>query len=228
MLVSVIIPALDEAARIEACLGQFREQSGTWELIVVDGGSLDATVDLAIAAGAQVLRGPRGRGPQMNAGAAAARGDILFFLHADAAVPQGVGALIRDTLGDASIALGAFRVRHQAERWAGTWKARVLRLADLRSRRTTWPYGDQGLFCRTRDFRAVGGFPEAPLMEELGLAKRLRALGRVAICAAEIQVSARRFEAGFLKALVCMNAFPTLHRLGVSAERLAGWYGTPR
>ncbi|MBK8726828.1 MAG: TIGR04283 family arsenosugar biosynthesis glycosyltransferase [Holophagaceae bacterium] len=228
MLVSVIIPALDEAARIEACLGQFREQPGAWELIVVDGGSLDATVDLAAAAGARVLRGPRGRGPQMNAGAAAARGDILFFLHADAAVPPGVGALIRGTLGEASIALGAFRVRHAAERWAGTWKARVLRLADLRSRRTAWPYGDQGLFCRTRDFRAVDGYPDEPLMEELGLAARLRTLGAVHTRPEELRVSARRFEAGFLKAFVCMNAFPALYRLGVPPARLADWYGAPR
>jgi rSAM/selenodomain-associated transferase 2 len=228
MLVSVIIPVLDEAARIEACLEQFRTQPGTWELIVVDGGSVDATLDLAAAAGARVLRATRGRGTQMNAGAAEARGEILFFLHADALVPAGTYDHIVEALKTPGIALGAFRARHEAEAWIGTWKAPMLRLADLRSRRTAWPYGDQGLFCRTRDFRSVGGFPDEPLMEELGLAARLRPLGQVAIRAAELRVSARRFEAAPFKAFLCMNSFPVLYRLGVSPARLAAWYGAPR
>ena len=228
MLVSVIIPVLDEASRIEACLAQFREQPGAWELIVVDGGSLDGTFDLAAAAGARVLRAARGRGTQMNAGAAEARGEILFFLHADATVPAGTYEHILEALKAPDTALGAFRARHEAEAWRGTWKAPILRLADLRSRRTGWPYGDQGLFCRARDFRVVGGYPGEPLMEELGLVARLRALGAVATRPAEIRVSARRFEASLLKALVCMNTFPALYRLGVSPARLARWYGAPR
>lgn len=213
---------------MEACLGQFREQPGNWELVVVDGGSLDATADLATVAGARVLCSTRGRGAQMNAGAAEAQGEILLFLHADAILPPGACAHITDTLKDPLVSLGAFRVRHQAERWVGSWKATLLRLADLRSRRTAWPYGDQGLFCRTKDFQAAGGFPDEPLMEELGLAARLRALGRVAIGPAEIRVSARRFEAAPFKSILCMNTFPWLYRLGLSPARLAAWYGTPR
>lgn len=228
MLVSVIIPVLNESARIEACLGQFREQPGAWELIVADGGSVDATRDLAAAAGARVVRARRGRGSQMNAGAAEARGESLFFLHADAALPADAHGHIAAALADPAVALGAFRARHLAEGWAGTWKAPLLRLADRRSRRTAWPYGDQGLFCRAKDFRAAGGFPDEPLMEELGFVARMRVLGAVATRPAEIRVSARRFEATPLRALICMNTFPTLYRLGVSPARLASWYGAPR
>lgn len=228
MLISVVIPTLNEAARIEGCLRQFEFQPGSWELLVVDGGSLDGTAHLAGLCGARVIRAATGRGTQMNAGVSDARGEHLLFLHADATLPADAHASILRVMSTKGVALGCFCVRHEAERWKGTWKVRLLRIADWRSRRTSWPYGDQGLFCRLRDFLEVGGYPDVALMEELGLVKRLRAKGRVVTAPAEISVSARRFEAAFFKSLLCMNTFPILNRLGVGTDRLARWYGAPR
>lgn len=227
-LISVIIPALNEAAQIGPCLDQFTAQYGDWELLVVDGGSRDGTPVLAEAHGARVLQASGGRGPQMNAGAAAAGGEILLFLHADARLPPSASRLIHRILACPGTVAGAFQVRHQPHRWAGTWKARLLRLADLRSRYTGRPYGDQGLFMTRNAFQRAGGYPPRPLMEDLGMSRRLAGLGRIHTVREEVQVSGRRFEAAPVRAFLCMNTFPALDRLGVSPERLKRWYGHPR
>ncbi|WP_043484841.1 TIGR04283 family arsenosugar biosynthesis glycosyltransferase [Geothrix fermentans] len=227
-LISVIIPTLDEATQIGPCLDQFAAQLGDWELVVVDGGSRDGTVALAEARGARVIQASGGRGPQMNAGAAAAEGWILLFLHADGRLPPHASRLIHRILACPGIAAGAFRVRHQPHRWTGTWKARLLRLADLRSRYTRRPYGDQGLFMNRSIFQAAGGFPPRPLMEDLAMARRLARLGRVHTVREEVRTSGRRFESAPIRAFLCMNTFPVLDRLGVSPERLKRWYGNPR
>ncbi len=227
-LISVIIPALNEASQIGASLDQFISQAGEWECLVVDGGSSDDTVERAASKGARVLRAEGGRGPQMNAGAAAARGDLLLFLHADARLPEDAAALMAKTLEDPRVVAGCFRIRHTASRWEGSWRAGLLRVADLRSRYTRLPYGDQGLFLRRATFEALGGFPGLPLMEDLAFSRILAARGRIATVAKPMQVSARRFESGFLRAVLCMNSFPLLARLGVSAHRLQRWYGHGR
>lgn len=227
-MISVIIPTLDEAAQIGPCLDQFAAQPGEWELLVVDGGSQDGTVALAEARGGKVIQTSGGRGPQMNAGAAAAEGWILLFLHADARLPPHASRLIHRILAWPGTVAGAFRVRHQAHRWAGTWKARLLRLADLRSHYTRRPYGDQGLFMNRSTFLAAGGFPPRPLMEDLAMARQLAGLGRIHTVREEVQTSGRRFESAPIRAFVCMNTFPVLDRLGVSPERLKRWYGNPR
>lgn len=227
-LISVIIPVLDEARQIGPCLDQFADQFGDWELLVVDGGSRDDTVALAEARGAKVIQASGGRGPQMNAGAAAAEGWILLFLHADARLPPGTSRLVHRILAWPGTAAGAFRIRHQADRWAGTWKARLLQLADLRSWYTRRPYGDQGLFMNRSTFQEAGGFPPRPLMEDLAMTRRLAKLGRIHTVHEEVRVSGRRFEAAPVRAFFCMTAFPVLDRLGVSPERLKRWYGHPR
>lgn len=227
-LVSVIIPTWNEAGRIERCLAQFRHQAGEWELIVADGGSEDGTAGRAEALGARVLRCPeRGRGAQQNAGAAAASGDLLVFLHADAILPPDAHAWITATLMVPGTAAGAFRVRHEAETWRG-WRTLLLRIADLRSRWTRAPYGDQALFMKAALFRACGGFPPRPLMEDVALARALACRGRIRTVPAEVRVSARRFEQGLLRAFLCMNTFPLLGRLGVAPHTLARLYGSPR
>jgi uncharacterized protein len=227
-LISVVIPTLNEAARIERCLEQFRHQAGAWELIVADGGSTDGTERLAACAGAQLVHGHSGRGPQQNAGAAVARGEVLLFLHADAILPNGAHQRIFDVLQETEILWGAFRVFHEAERWKGSWRRKLLRFADLRSRYTKRPYGDQGIFVRRVVFSQSGGFSDQPLMEELALTRRLHRLGRFAQVPSEIRVSGRRFEASPLRAFLCMNSFPLLLRLGVSPSTLAWLYGNPR
>ena len=227
-LISVIIPVLDEAWQIGPCLDQFAGQPGDWELIVVDGGSLDGTTALAEARGARVVYAPGGRGPQLNAGAAVAEGWILLFLHADARLPPKASRLIHRVLALPGTAAGVFRVRHQPERWKGTWKARLLELADLRSRYTRRPYGDQGLFMNRGTFQGAGGYPPRPLMEDLAMARRLVRLGRIHTACEEICVSGRRFEAAPVRAFVCMNTFPALERLGIPPGWLKRWYGNPR
>ncbi|MDA1259663.1 MAG: TIGR04283 family arsenosugar biosynthesis glycosyltransferase [Planctomycetota bacterium] len=218
MRVSAVIPALDEAAEIASAIQSARD-AGADEVIVVDGGSSDATAMCARDAGADhVLTAFRGRGLQLRAGAEAATGEALWFLHADARPPAGAADAIRAGLAKER-SWGAFRVRHDAEGW-------MIRLADRRSRRTTLPYGDQGVFVTRAAYEAVGGMPEQALMEDLEFARRLRTrFGPPLRCVAELTVSARRWTARPFRTTLCWWSIPALYRLGVAPERLARWYG---
>ncbi len=226
--ISVIIPTLDEAARIADRLRELAAMPELTEVIVVDGGSRDAT--LAIARefpDVRVMAALRGRASQMNRGAASAAGDVLLFLHADVSLPADAVRWIGEALSDDRVVAGAFRTWTVPD--AGESRlAPLLHLADLRSRTTRLPYGDQALFVRVEAFRAVGGFPEIPLMEDLQLARRLRRLGRIRTVPASVTVSGRRFLARPLYYAFLMNVFPLLLRLGVPPARLARLYGDPR
>ena len=226
MRLAAVVPTVDEQASLPATLARLR-RVGVDDLVVADGGSTDATVDIARAAGARIVHAPTGRGPQLNAGAAAARGDVLFFVHADALPPVDARAHIVATLAHPGVAIGAFRTRTRS----GDGRLRLgplLRLADLRPRYTRVPYGDQCVFVRRHDFDAVGGFPDVPLMEDVGLSRRLRARGAVHTVACAAEVSGRRFETAPVSTFVVMNSFPLLHRLGVSEARLARLYAHVR
>ncbi|MCB2228405.1 MAG: TIGR04283 family arsenosugar biosynthesis glycosyltransferase [Desulfarculaceae bacterium] len=161
------------------------------EVLVVDGGSRDDTAQRARAAGARVIRAAKGRAAQMNAGAIAAGGEILLFLHADSILPPGWQHEVRRVLGLPGVAAGAFRFRLD-HRPAG------LRFIELsvaaRCRLAGMPYGDQGLFLTRRVFRWAGGFPELPIMEDCEMIRRLRPLGRVALSPAPVITSARRWQ----------------------------------
>lgn len=227
-LISVIIPTWNESGRIQRCLQQFEHLEGEWDLIVADGESTDGTPEQAEALGARVVRCEvRGRGPQQNAGAEAAQGTLLLFLHADALLPEKAHEWITSTLSRAGIVVGAFHVRHVAEVWRG-WRTRILRLADLRSHWTRVPFGDQGLFIKTSTFHDIGGFPSKPLMEDVALVRKVCRVGRLQTVPAEVCVSGRRFERGPVRAFLCMNTFPLLDRLGVNPRTLARLYGNPR
>jgi rSAM/selenodomain-associated transferase 2 len=224
---SIIVPVLNEEARIPAQLARLVGLSGVDEIIVVDGGSVDRTPDLAAAAGCHLVTAPRGRGTQMNAGAVAASGDILLFLHADVTLPVDAPSLIRTALADPGVVAGAFRTRTIGE-GRRTWATRWLGLADLRSRYTRLPYGDQALFVRRDAFQRVGGFPAQPLFEDLELSQRLWAVGRVQTLRAHVCVSGRRFLARPLYFAILMNVLPILYRLGVSPKALQRAYGDVR
>jgi rSAM/selenodomain-associated transferase 2 len=226
--VAVVVPVLDEEARIGHRLDELRTQQGVAEIVVVDGGSRDRTVPIAAAApGVRVVSAPRGRGSQANAGAAATTADVLLFLHADVELPPDAVQWVARALASPDVVAGAFRVRHVAD--AGrNWLGALLRLADLRSYVTGLPYGDQALFVRRGAFTAAGGFPSQPLFEDLELAKRLRQLGRIVTVPAVVRVSARRFIQRPLRSLLAMHTFPMLYRLGVSPETLERLYGAPR
>ena len=175
----------------------------------------------------RVLPSERGRARQMNTGAQAATGRVLLFLHADVQLPKNAATWIARALASADVVGGAFRTWTISDS-GGWWPGPLLHLADLRSRYSSLPYGDQAIFVRADAFRAIGGFPDQPLMEDLELGRRLRSVGRLVTVPARVQVSGRRFEARPFYYTLLVNVFPLLYRLGVSPQRLAQLYGNPR
>jgi rSAM/selenodomain-associated transferase 2 len=226
--ISVIIPTLDESARLGARLDEPAVRRMD-EVIVVDGGSRDATAAIARAApGVRVLESLRGRGVQLNVGARAARGDTLLFLHADTELPLDARDWIEHTFTDPAVVAGAFRLHTIADAGQRNWLGPCLRIADIRSHVTRLPYGDQALFVRRHAFEAVGGFPDQALMEDVDLARRLRRVGRLVTVPAYVRASGRRFLRHPVAGTLAMWTFPTLHRMGVPTRVLAWLYGNPR
>jgi rSAM/selenodomain-associated transferase 2 len=189
-LISIIIPTLNEADHIQTTLRSLSNNADT-EIIVVDGGSTDATRTLAAATGATVLRAPPGRARQQNIGAAAATGGILFFLHADTQVPPDYRDLIRRTLRLPGVSAGAFSLA-AADRDPGLQA--ITRIANLRSRWLHLPYGDQGLFLEARLFFKLGSFPEQPIMEDFVFVRKLRNHGRLITLPQTVVTSNRRWQ----------------------------------
>jgi uncharacterized protein len=225
--ISVVIAALDEEKLIGRALTDLANIPDLHEVIVVDGGSRDRTRDIARARRARVITAARGRGPQLNAGAAAATGDVLLFLHADTMLPTDAPDHVSRALAQPGVIAGAFRTWTVAEE-PRPWFAPLLRLADLRSRMTRYPYGDQAMFVRADAFRDAGGFADIPLMEDLELSRRLWQLGRIYTCRASVRVSGRRFVSRPIVYTALVNVFPLLFRAGVSPHVLARWYGQVR
>lgn len=228
--VSIVIPALNEEARLGSCLRSLVRFTPSWEILVVDGGSEDRTLDVAASfqsSGVITLSAPRGRGTQMNAGAAAASNPVLLFLHVDVTLPEDSPRWIGEALSDPRVVAGAFRT-HTVPEERGSPIGPLLRLADLRSRYTGLPYGDQAPFVRAEVFRKTGGFAPIPLMEDLDFVRRLRREGEIRTVPATVTVSGRRFVRKPVRSALSMNLFPLLYRLGVSPWFLARLYGDPR
>lgn len=222
--ISVVIPVYDEAGRIAEQLQHLRQTPGLHEVVVVDGGSRDDTRQRAEAVdGVRVISAPRGRAAQMNAGAEVATGEVLLFLHADVRLPHDVSRRVRQTLSDPATIAGAF-LTHTVDEGRRRWLAPLLRLADVRSRYTRFPYGDQALFVRARYFWRAGAYPSQPLMEDVELCRRLRREGRIERVPACVRVSGRRFTARPLYYTVAVNLIPLAYWCGVSPERLARFY----
>jgi len=223
-VISVILPVLNEERRIGQRLTELSKMEGIDEVRVVDGGSTDATVERAHAfPEVTVLAAPRGRASQMNAGAERARSPVLLFLHADVALPPDAPRHVAAALEDPQVVAGAFKTWTVDD--AGSSRlGPLLHLADLRSRYTRHPYGDQALFVRAEAFRSVGGFPSQPLMEDLELSRRLWRLGRIRTVDARVTVSGRRFIARPVFYFLAVNGFPLLYQLGVSPQILLRFY----
>ncbi|MCB9732938.1 MAG: TIGR04283 family arsenosugar biosynthesis glycosyltransferase [Deltaproteobacteria bacterium] len=224
---AAVVPALEEEARVGALARRLVADPAIDEVIVVDGGSADGTVAAAREAGAAVVVGPRGRARQMNAGAALAAADALVFVHADVTPPSDLGARVLDALSDRRNVGGAF-VTWTSLEGAPSWLGPLVHLADVRSRVTRLPYGDQAMFARRRDFEAVGGFPDQPLMEDLELSLRLSRRGRLPRLRPPVEVSGRRLAAAPLRTTLIWNTFPTLYRRGVPPALLARLYRAVR
>jgi rSAM/selenodomain-associated transferase 2 len=217
---SVVIPALDEADRIEGAIASATGEAV--EVIVVDGGSRDGTRDRAAAAGASVIQSRPGRARQLGIGAQEARGDAVVFLHADSRLPTAWAAAVRAVLADPATSGGAFALRfdvpHAALRviaWGAALRVKLFRL----------PYGDQAIFARRRILEEMGGPPQVPLMEDLDLVRDLKTRGRFALLPLAVTTSGRRYlERGPWRVALRNLAAAVAWRLGVDRARVAAWY----
>ena len=214
----MIVPALNEAAFVGAAVASACGEHGV-EVIVVDGHSCDATRDVATAAGARVVTCAPGRARQLNAGAAAASGEILLFLHADTVLPPGFAEDVRRVHADPDVAAAAFEFRVDLD-------SKVMRFIERsvgwRGRHLGLPYGDQAPSIRAATFRALGGFPQLPVMEDYELMLRLRRLGDVRIIPKAAVTSGRAWARHGVPVTTAVNKATILgYRLGVPAESLS-------
>ncbi len=191
MVISVIIPTLNEEVNLPVTLRQLASHPDV-ELIVVDGGSIDHTRELAQAFTPYVFRSLPNRASQMNMGARHATGDILLFLYADTfLLPGALEEVQRRIIGDGAVG-GAFDLHIDSQRRLCKLVARA---ASGRSRWLRLPYGDQGIFVWRQVFEALGGFPEIPIMEDISFARRLRRAGRLTFIRSGLVTSGRRWNA---------------------------------
>ena len=219
MKLSVVIPTWNEASNLQATLDALPRSA---EVVVADGGSGDATLEIARRAGAQVLSCPRGRARQMHAGALAARGDTLLFLHADAVLGFGAEESMEQALSDPGVVGGFFSLHIRSPRAA-------LRLAafgsNLRARVLRLPYGDQGLFLRRAVYEEVGGFPDVPFLEDIALIRMLRRKGRLRRLPVTVSTGDRHWRAlGILRTTLLDWAMVGLYCAGVPPSTLAPRY----
>jgi len=214
-VISIVVPVLNEASVLPRTLERLLAQDGPLEVVVVDGGSADTSAAVAGAyPGVRVLASARGRGAQMNAGARAARGDALLFLHADTCLPDGAIARLESRLqADAALQAGAFR--HCFD--PSDWRLRIVSAGNnLRCRRSRIYFGDQAIFVRRSLFERVGGFPEVPLLEDMIFCERLRPHTRAVLLPESITTDARRFlHHGVWRSTVRGLLILGRHRLGL-------------
>jgi rSAM/selenodomain-associated transferase 2 len=222
---SIIIPTLNEAAYLAATIAVLKGCAPgftDYEILVVDGGSRDETVAIALAQNVTVLKTQPGRGQQLNTGAAQATGEILLFLHADTRLPADWPNWIVRTLASPKVVAGAFELTIDSPKrtlrwveWAVKWRSRLWQM----------PYGDQAIFLTRQQFESTGGFPQMSIMEDFGLIKRLQKLGRIAIAPVPVTTAGRRWEKlGVVKTTLLNQVMIVGFYWGVPPDRLRQWY----
>jgi rSAM/selenodomain-associated transferase 2 len=222
-LVSVVVPALDEAAALPALLDHLHALEGRFEVIVADGGSGDATVATAEAhpLTPRVVRAPRGRALQMNAGAAVAQGELIVFLHADSRLPAGAYRALTHTRADG----GNFAIRFDG----GDRFSRVLGAWYALQRRSGVYYGDSAIWLRRPAFDRLGGFRPLPIMEDYELVRRLERGFHTACLPGPALTSARRWRAlGVPRTVLSWVVIRWLFVAGMAPDRLARLYRRAR
>ncbi len=221
--VSVVIPTLNEAEGIRELVEEL-VRLGADEIVVSDGGSTDGTLE-RVPPPARLVQGRANRGEQMNAGARAASGDVLLFLHADARpAPGAIDAIRRAMSGDGAVG-GNLSIRYEGGDPPARWFTRINRWR----RRLGVFYGDSGIFCRRSVFESLGGYKPYPVLEDYDFARRLRKAGRLALLDTPILVSARRWRRGGLwRTLWSWFWIQALYLLGVPPHRLARLYRNVR
>jgi rSAM/selenodomain-associated transferase 2 len=222
-MLTIIIPTLNEAAHLDRLLPALLGISPEPEIVVADGGSSDATLEI-VRRFPQVtlVLAPRGRARQMNAGARAARGEILLFLHADTARPPGATEAAAEALGTPEVVGGRFDVRFDSTRPIFRMIATMM---NTRSRLSGIATGDQAIFVRRPIYDALGGFPDIPLMEDVEFSRRLKRQGRLACLRLRVTTSARKWQQeGAARTILLMWTLRFLHFAGVQPARLHRWY----
>ena len=221
MQFSIVVPVYNEAALIRPFLQHLRQRAPEAEIIVADGRSSDGTADLAAGLCNQLMMSEANRAAQLNLGARAATGDVLWFLHADVELPQECLAEIERILTEPSVAGGFFRIRlppNPLYRLTDSFAHYAGILLRMRC-------GDHGIFCRRSAFTKVGGFPEVPLMEDVEFFRRLRRCGRVRHSDKRIMISPRRYEMiGRARLTLAYGLIATLYTFGVPLSVLARIY----
>jgi rSAM/selenodomain-associated transferase 2 len=221
---SIVVPTLNEEAAIATTLQTLAtlRARGT-EVVVADGGSTDRTLALARPLCDRLIVAPRGRASQMNAGAAAARGDVLVFLHADTLLPADADRLIAEALARTARAWGRFDVRIEGRH---PLFPLIGAMMNLRSRVTGIATGDQAIFVTRSAFAAIGGYPDIPLMEDIALSQRLKRLTRPVCLAQRALTSGRRWEKhGVMRTILTMWRLRLAFYLGAAPAKLAASYG---
>jgi rSAM/selenodomain-associated transferase 2 len=217
----VIIPTLNEAQAIETTISKLKKYRQT-EIIIVDGGSQDRTVEIARSMGVRVLKSAVSKATQMNTGAAEATGNVLLFLHADTRLPENFENCVPAALARDEICAGAFSLSIDSD--AGGLRF-IERVANWRSRFFQMPYGDQALFVSRNLFHEIGGYPEYPIMEDFELVRRLKRKGKIVILPESVQTSPRRWlNYGILKTWMLNQIIIIAYYLGISPQRLSQWY----
>lgn len=223
--ISIIIPTLNEASGLEACvlaLGSTRD----FELIIVDGGSLDETVTIAQGLKATVLTTPACRAIQLNAGANVATNDIFLFLHADTILPKDWRDHVHETLQNPGIVLGAFQFGLGDQ----GFKFRLIeRLANFRSEFFQMPYGDQAMFVTRGTFHKARGFPEISIMEDYAFCRAVRKFGKIKTVDSMVMTSGRRWRRlGFIKTTFVNQLVIFLFNIGAPHRVLRRIYDSVR
>jgi rSAM/selenodomain-associated transferase 2 len=219
MRLAVVIPTLNEEAALRRHLPAALAAAD--ELVVSDGGSTDGTLAVAHSLGARVVTGPPGRGGQLTRGAAATDAPLLLFLHADTRLPPDAAGHVRRAVAAGAVG-GGFLVRFDA---AGALLHLGERLINLRTRLSRWPLGDQAQFVTREAFRALGGYRDWPILEDVDFARRLRRAGRTVLISAPVTTASRRFvRQGVVRTVATNWLIWILFFCGVSPHRLARLY----
>lgn len=222
MKISIVIPVLNEEAHIKSILDMTEQMPGEKEIIVVDGGSKDKTVELAKASKAVVINSPKGRAKQMNAGAKIATGEVIFFLHSDSKIGKQALLSIDWALQDPNIVGGGFTLEIDDSRFI--FKLVALG-SNIRPKLSKVFFGDQGIFVRRTVFEAIGGYPDIVLMEDWEISRSLKKKGRLVQLPDKIVTSARRWQkTGTWKTILLMHKLKLFYKFGVSPEALKKMY----
>ncbi len=223
MLISVVVPVLNEAATVGALLDHLAGLEGRLEVILADGGSTDATVQVACehASAPRTILSAQGRARQMNAGAAVARGDAIVFLHADTRLPAQAYHLITTAIADPRVIGGNFSLRFDG----GDRFSQLLGLWYGTQRRAGIYYGDSAVWLRREAFKRLDGFRALPIMEDYDLVRRLERAGTTVCLAGPAITSARRWQRlGLTRTIASWVLIRWLYLAGVSPARLARLY----